>query len=416
MPSRLQGDMQITCDRCGAGCSDFPRFQRSNENYDLCKSCFDAVVSAQPAVRFEFTVYPFEIQVAHAGFGSMMRVIETPTPRLRVELNFDGACQPNPGVGGGGFVIKGFQETIRACTPFGSLETSNSAEYKSLLFGLRAVSLLAERAGVPLSEVEVEVRGDSQLIICQMRGEYDVNDPDLQVLHALATCSSNRFQRANYGQVPREQNAEADALAKQALTARFNENAFANFRTSLSAHTMTAVHGIGWSRPVRASTDLGLETARRAPEEGGPPLFLVDAAFVASLPTFEGGLIRVPPMQRALKDVKPHPTLRVLRANGATMSVLGVTELELGPRQGNTFKATALVIHKLPVPLHIGRSELPELQSRTKSVGGFGPNLFPHSYRAHPFWASASARPSSARARDPPAHAFAGLAIHHNDG
>ena len=416
MPTRLGTNLQITCDKCGTGCNEYPRFQRNNENYDLCKCCYDAIVSARPAVQFEFTTYPHKIEMHYTGFGSQLRFVhEAPKPRVSFKVNFDGACQPNPGVGGGGIEVSHGTQTIMGSTPFGSLETSNTAEYKGLLFGLRHVRRLAEQ-GVPLNEVELVVHGDSELIIRQMLDEYDVNDPELQVLHALAKVWSKPFQRIIYRHVPRAQNTVADAQAKQALAGGFPENIFTSLCASSSAHSVTAVHGTGWSRLVRGSTDFGMETAARSPEEGGPPLFLVDAAFLASLPTHEGHLIRVPPMQRALGEVKPHPTLRVLRCRGATMTIRGVIELELGLQQGNTFKVTALVIHKLPVPLHIARSELQEVRSRIKLMTGFGANLFPQNYHAHPFWLSSSAAASPRRpasARDPPVHGFCGLAIGH---
>src|SRR5437763_1653845 len=56
--------------------------------------------------------------------------------------------------------------------------TNNVAEYRALL-------LAVERAR-ELGATEVELIGDSELIVRQVRGEYRVKDPGLKPLHAAA--------------------------------------------------------------------------------------------------------------------------------------------------------------------------------------------------------------------------------------
>ena len=86
--------------------------------------------------------------------------------------------------------------------------TSNVAEYMALIEGLRA----ALKMGV----ASVEIRGDSQLVIRQMKGEWAVRDRRLKELHAEATTVAGSFERVRFIHVPREKNTRADELSKRA--------------------------------------------------------------------------------------------------------------------------------------------------------------------------------------------------------
>jgi ribonuclease HI len=87
--------------------------------------------------------------------------------------------------------------------------TNNVAEYRALLLGIeRAASLGAG---------EIELVGDSELIVRQVRGEYKVKDATLRGLHEEATRALADFEEWSIHHVPREENAEADRLVNQAL-------------------------------------------------------------------------------------------------------------------------------------------------------------------------------------------------------
>jgi ribonuclease HI len=87
--------------------------------------------------------------------------------------------------------------------------TNNVAEYKALLLGIER----AAAAGVD----EVELVGDSELIVKQVRGEYRVKDAALKELHAEVRSALAPFHRWSIRHVRREQNAEADRLVNKAL-------------------------------------------------------------------------------------------------------------------------------------------------------------------------------------------------------
>ena len=83
--------------------------------------------------------------------------------------------------------------------------TNNEAEYTGLILGLNT----ALKQGI----TELQVRGDSQLVIRQMQGKYKVNSPKLAPLHKCATTLAAKFTKIDYDHVYRDKNQRADALS-----------------------------------------------------------------------------------------------------------------------------------------------------------------------------------------------------------
>lgn len=125
-------------------------------------------------------------------------------------LNFDGGSRGNPGPAAYGFVIVApdGMEAVRIGEVIGT-NTNNVAEYTGLVRGL-------ERA-LELGVRELVVRGDSELIIKQLRGEYRVRNEQLKPLHEQASTLLKRFDRVDIGHVYRSDNAIADSLVNEAL-------------------------------------------------------------------------------------------------------------------------------------------------------------------------------------------------------
>ncbi|WP_135364138.1 ribonuclease HI [Halosimplex halophilum] len=127
----------------------------------------------------------------------------------RAHVYFDGACRGNPGpsavgwvvVSGDGIVAEGGHTIGRA--------TNNQAEYEALIEGLRVAS--------DYGFDEVDVRGDSELIVKQVRGEWDTNDPDLREYRVTVRELLTGFEEWSLEHVPREINDRADELANEAL-------------------------------------------------------------------------------------------------------------------------------------------------------------------------------------------------------
>ena len=136
----------------------------------------------------------------------------------RLVLNFDGLCEPvNPGgVATYGFVVKRGSEVVcegRGLVGAGMLGddvTNNVAEYTALI---KALECLKERG---LEGEKVLIRGDSQLVIKQLKGEYKVRSSRIKPLYEKVRKLLKSFDY-ELEWVPRELNAEADALSREAF-------------------------------------------------------------------------------------------------------------------------------------------------------------------------------------------------------
>ncbi len=124
---------------------------------------------------------------------------------------FDGSADPNPGgrMGMGWHLLlpdgQSYEGTAEA--PAAPGNTNNRAEYMALIALLEEYRRVGR--GFPLL-----VRGDSQLVIQQMLGKWQVNNPTLRELNATARQTvASIAGGVRFEWVPREQNRRADLLA-----------------------------------------------------------------------------------------------------------------------------------------------------------------------------------------------------------
>ncbi len=96
-----------------------------------------------------------------------------------------------------------------AAEPWSDGATNNVAEYMGLMKGLEWV--VENRPGMDLV-----VRGDSRLVIMQMRGEFKVKSKRLLPLYRRCKELEARLGEVTYEWVPREENREADRLSEMA--------------------------------------------------------------------------------------------------------------------------------------------------------------------------------------------------------
>ena len=131
---------------------------------------------------------------------------------MRLIVNVDGGARGNPGPAAIGVVVRDDDGEViaDAAEPIGTA-TNNVAEYRALI---RGIEMAAEHGAT-----ELVLRGDSELVVKQIRGEYRVKDAGLKPLHAEARSKLSAFSAWKFEHVRREQNAEADALVNQALDA-----------------------------------------------------------------------------------------------------------------------------------------------------------------------------------------------------
>jgi ribonuclease HI len=129
---------------------------------------------------------------------------------VRAVVNVDGGARGNPGPAAIAAVVADADGEVleRTAERIGEA-TNNVAEYRALLLGIqRARELGAD---------SVELVGDSELIVRQVRGQYRVKDPGLQLLHAEVIAALEGFDEWSIRHVRREANAEADRLVNEAL-------------------------------------------------------------------------------------------------------------------------------------------------------------------------------------------------------
>jgi ribonuclease HI len=128
--------------------------------------------------------------------------------RLRVHV--DGGARGNPGPAAIAAVVRAPDGAVleERGERIGEA-TNNVAEYRALLLGI-------ERAR-ELGASELELVGDSELVVRQVRGEYKVKDAGLKSLHAEVMRALSDFDSWSIRHVRREHNADADRLVNEAL-------------------------------------------------------------------------------------------------------------------------------------------------------------------------------------------------------
>lgn len=141
--------------------------------------------------------------------------VETPAApayhRLRVYC--DGAARGNPGPAGAGAVlVEPSGQVVDKLGKFLGHQTNNYAEYMGLLLGLKRAR--------ELDVNEVEVFADSELMIRQLGGRYQVKSPSLRPLYVEALAVLNGFERVKLVHVPREMNRAADEMTNRAIDER----------------------------------------------------------------------------------------------------------------------------------------------------------------------------------------------------
>ena len=127
----------------------------------------------------------------------------------RAHVYFDGASRGNPGPAAVGWLLVNSDGIVAEGGETVGRRTNNQAEYEALVRALEA----ARDLGLD----EIDVRGDSELIVKQVRGEYDTNNPDLRERRVTVRELLSRFDRWSLEHVPREINDRADELANEAL-------------------------------------------------------------------------------------------------------------------------------------------------------------------------------------------------------
>ena len=125
---------------------------------------------------------------------------------------FDGGARSNPGPAGYGVYIVDEAGNVLAELS-GSLgnTTNNIAEYNGLIAALQWA--------VDHNLTAITIKGDSLLIVEQMRGNYKVKNEGLKPLHMQARMLAMQIGNVKFEHVRRELNKEADRLSNVGMDA-----------------------------------------------------------------------------------------------------------------------------------------------------------------------------------------------------
>ncbi len=127
---------------------------------------------------------------------------------MKLKIFFDGSSRGNPGPSGIGVVVynQDFLEVTRFSQYVG-VRTNNETEYLALKKALEiALQLDAE---------EIELYSDSELLVKQISGEYNVRNRNLLNLHREVQELMGRV-KVKIIHIDREENKLADKLANEA--------------------------------------------------------------------------------------------------------------------------------------------------------------------------------------------------------
>ena len=128
-------------------------------------------------------------------------------------LQFDGGSRGNPGPAGIGIVVRAADGTpLVTLGRFVGRCTNNVAEYRALITAMEEAKKLGAK--------RILIRGDSELIIKQMKGQYRVKHPDMKVLYEEAQGLIHTFEQAKIEHNLRHKNELADKLANLAMDRR----------------------------------------------------------------------------------------------------------------------------------------------------------------------------------------------------
>ena len=136
----------------------------------------------------------------------------TPKPQSSdwISAHCDGGARGNPGPAGYGALIQSSDGTVLAeLSKFLGIRTNNFAEYSGLLGCLQYA--------LDHHHPRLRVVSDSELMVKQIQGKYQVKSPDLKPLFEEAKRRIARLEAFEISHALRHKNKDADRLANEAM-------------------------------------------------------------------------------------------------------------------------------------------------------------------------------------------------------
>jgi ribonuclease HI len=127
-----------------------------------------------------------------------------------IHAHCDGGARGNPGPAGYGALVQDDSGTILAeLSEFLGLRTNNFAEYSGLLGCLQYA--------LDNNHRRLKVVSDSELMVKQIQGKYQVKSPDLKPLYEEAKRRIAKLDGFEISHALRHKNKDADRLANEAM-------------------------------------------------------------------------------------------------------------------------------------------------------------------------------------------------------
>lgn len=125
------------------------------------------------------------------------------------EIFTDGGASGNPGPAGIGVLIKENGDTVLEISKSIGVATNNVAEYMAVIAALEE--------SITRGAQKVFLNTDSELVYYQLTGGYKIKNQNLLSLVEQVRQLSRKIKSVEVKVIPREQNRDADRLAKQAI-------------------------------------------------------------------------------------------------------------------------------------------------------------------------------------------------------
>ncbi len=137
-------------------------------------------------------------------------MLKIPEDKL-LKIYTDGASRGNPGPSAIAFIFVIDESSIFQMNEFVGKQTNNQAEYQAIIKAL----LEAHK----ITQGDIEVFSDSELVIKQINGDYQVKNIHLLKLSQEVTHWKKFFQKVSFTHVPRENQwiTMADKLCNKCL-------------------------------------------------------------------------------------------------------------------------------------------------------------------------------------------------------
>ncbi|XP_050281388.1 uncharacterized protein LOC126722250 [Quercus robur] len=122
--------------------------------------------------------------------------------------------------------------------------TNNEVEYEALLKGLELAKSVEAKS--------ILVLGDSQLVMGQVNEMYEAKEERMRKYLSRVMRLMKRFEKAEFVQIPREENVEADTIAKEASANEFmDESDEIQYMPSIDIPEVQQVENRGnWMTPI----------------------------------------------------------------------------------------------------------------------------------------------------------------------